>query len=254
MKKLKKHIEKMQFVKVYITDKKEQGLTHFEGIIFNQNDNFIYMCDLSDFNYDGFVIIRKEDISHIKRSENEKFFNRILKGEKIIRDIKRRKEYLDFDLDDMKHMFGQLKKMEIATIVECLYASEESFQIGPIVKCKENKMKIDYFNSRGEFELEPVSIKYKDITFFRIDSPYASLFFKYAELPELKAEKNSKSKKVKSEKKVAKSEMTDKQLDKKVKKKKEPVVEKSKKVKNDKKSKKKKYEKPKNVQRLTLVV
>lgn len=252
MKKISKHIDKLRFVKVYICDREEQSLTHFEGIIFDQNDDFIYMCDLSDFNYDGFVVLRKEDICDIKRSENEKFFNRILTEEEIVQKIKRRRKQLDFDLGDMEDMFRQLKKMNMATIVECLYESEESFQIGPIVKCKEKKMKIDYFNSRGEYDIDPVSVRYKDITFFRIDSPYANLFYKYAEHPEMDESKSEKESKKKNSKKEKRSKSKSKKGSNKKKKQKEKNVASN--SKKDKKPKKKKYEKPRNVQRLMLVV
>jgi hypothetical protein len=251
VKKIKKHIEKLHFVKVYICDKNEQSLTHFEGIIFDQNENFILMCDLSDFNYDGFVVLRKEDVLDIKRSENEKFFNLILKEEKIIKKIFQRNRDLDFDLGDMVDMFCQLKKMGIATIVECLYDSEESFQIGPIVKVQENKLKMDYFNSRGEFEGEPVYVKYEDITFFRFDSPYANLFLKYAERPKISKEivevEVKKKKKTKSKKSKLKSKEKSKDGKKaKVKKFDAPKVKKSKKG--------KKYNRPKMAERLLLVV
>jgi hypothetical protein len=194
------------------------------------------MCDLSDFNYDGFVIVRKTDVAEIKRSDNEKFFNRILKDEKIIRNIRLRKREIGFRVGEMEEMFAQLRKKNFPVIVECLYGSEDSFQIGPIVQVKENKMKMDYFNSLGEFDEQPVSIKYKDITFVRIDSPYANLFYKYASRPSEevveKKKKKSKSKKKKSEKGGSKKD--------------------KKKSKKDKKSNKKSY--LKKTKRLMMVV
>jgi hypothetical protein len=264
VKKIKKHIKKLQFVKVYISDKADQSLTHFEGIIFDQNDDFVVMCDLSDFNYDGFVVLRKADISAIKRSENEKFFNKILKKEKIIKEIRWRNEDLDFQLGNMKQMFRQLKKMEVATIIECLYESEEAFQIGPIVKVKGEKLKMDYFNSRGEYDQYPVTINYDHITFFRFDSPYANLFFKYAERPELVMEETveveiKKKKKTKTKKSKVKSKDKSEDKPKKEKSKKSKKVKADKNIIEDKipkvkKAKKiKEYKRPKT-ERLMLVV
>lgn len=254
MKKIKKHIKKLQFVKVYISDKEEQSLTHFEGIIFDQNEEFLVMCDLSDFNYDGFVVLRKEDISSIKRSENEKFFNKILKEEKIIKEIQRRSGYLDFELGDTEQMFRQLKKMGIATIIECLYDSEEAFQIGPIVKAKADKLKMDYFNSRGEFDQASVTIKYKDITFFRFDSPYANLFFKYAIQPDIFEEEVVEVEiKEKKKTKTKKAKLSSKDKSKKKSKKKGKII--AEKAPKEKKAKTcKEYKRPKQAERLMLVV
>lgn len=249
VKKLNKHIRKLQFVKAYICDKNEQSLTHFEGIIFNQNEDYMLMCDLSDFNYDGFVILRKEDVLNIKRSENEKFFNRILQKEKIVKEIHQRHRDLDFKLGTLEKMFFQLKKMGIATIVECLYNSEEAFQIGPVINVKEKKMKMDYFNSRGEFDVDSISIKYKDITFFRIDSPYANLFFKYAVQPKEKEKIKVKKNKDSESSEVQMENTFDQNSDNKNRKSKSKQT-----IKSEKKKRGKNNRKSKQTERLMLVV
>lgn len=82
-KRVKKYIDKNEFVKLYLTDKDENSLTHFEGFIFAQSSKFILMCDFQDFNYDGFVVVRKSDVSEIKRTENEIFFDSIVEAEGI---------------------------------------------------------------------------------------------------------------------------------------------------------------------------
>lgn len=95
-KRIKKHIDKQNFVKIYLADDEGSTLTHFEGFIFDQNDKYILMCDLEDFNYDGFVVARKSDISEIKRTDNEALFDSITEKEGLKATIIKKATNLDF--------------------------------------------------------------------------------------------------------------------------------------------------------------
>lgn len=77
-------------------------------------------------------------------------------------------------------MFNNFKQKDSPIILEGLYRVKNIFQIGSILKVGKKKVYIDYFNARGEFDLKQVSLKHTEITYFRIDSPYSNLFFKYS--------------------------------------------------------------------------
>lgn len=179
-KRINKHIEKKDLVKVYLADNNGFDLINFTGIIFAQNEEFIVMSSLYDFNEDGYVVISKSDISEIKKGENEQFYDKILISEGINQKIEARFIELDFKLGTYAEMFESLKKVGFPIIIENLYGSKNIFLIGPIFNVKKKKVFIDYFNARGEYDLKPVSIKYKDITIFRFDDLYTNLFFKYS--------------------------------------------------------------------------
>ncbi len=183
-KSIAKHIENKDFVKVYIVDKEDLIITHFEGIIFEQSNKFIFMNDTNDFNFDGFIVLRKTDISEIKCTDNERFFKEIIDNEKITDLIFQRRRNLEFKLDNFQGMCNCLKNLNLPIIVECKYGNDKRFLIGPINDVEDKKVRIKYFNSRGEFDIKPVSAKYKEITFLRIDSPYANMFYKYTKEPE----------------------------------------------------------------------
>ena len=177
---IKKHIEKQDFVKVYIVDHNDLDITHFEGIIFEQTDKFVLMNDTTDFSYDGLIVLRKSDISEIKHSDNEKFLKHILDSENITDILIQKKSAIDFKLGGFKEMFTWIKNQNRAVIVESKYSNDDRFQIGPINEVLDKKVRIDHFNACGEYDLKPVSAKFKEITFFRIDSPYCETFYKYA--------------------------------------------------------------------------
>ena len=176
-KRLKAHQKKQHFIKIYLADKNGSDMAYFEGVILDQNKIFVLMIDFQDFEYDGYVIFKKKDICEIKRTENEKMFQKILEEEKIL------KRTLDtckpIELGDMKKMLSELKKRKLPLILERKYNSENVFQLGSIASVTKSGVKINYINARGEYDLKLVSSKFKKATFIKVDSPYSNLFFKY---------------------------------------------------------------------------
>lgn len=177
---IKKHIDKQDFVKVYLSDDNGFSMIHFEGIVFDQSEKFVLMCDFEDFKFDGFVVFRKSDISEIKRSENESFVDSIIEKEGLKSSIIQKAANLDLNLDGFKEIVETLKVIEQPVIIEHLYDSKPRFHIGPITKIKGKKVYVDYINAKGEYDLKPVVSKFKEITYIKFDSLYANLFFKYA--------------------------------------------------------------------------
>ena len=175
---LRKHIKNENFVKIYISTE-GYNLTHFEGFIFEQNKDFVLMNDMRDFDYDGFVVLRKSDINEVKHTGNEKFYLHILKKEHIKKKIFQKRKQLDFHLDTLQNMMKQIKKLKIPIICEHLYKKNDLFQIGTIKKVSKKRARMRYFNARGKFDFKLLSVEYKTLTYIRIDSPYTNLFYKY---------------------------------------------------------------------------
>lgn len=179
-KRIQKHIDKQDYVKVYTCDQDSTTITNYNGFILAQTNKYILVCNTNDFWYDGTTIIRKADIDEIRRTENEKFFQKIIEKEGLKEDFLKRSMLLNFQLDTYPKMFEAIRNMKIPVIVEAKYGNDDRFIIGPVIGFDSKKLKINHFNSRGEYDLKPVTCKYKEITHFTIDSPYANIFYKYA--------------------------------------------------------------------------
>lgn len=176
---LRKHIKNENFVKVY-TSSKDFNLGSYEGFIFDYSDDYVLMNDMRDFDYDGLVVFKKSDIYEIKHTENEKFFLYLLKKEHIKKEIFKRKSKLKFKLASIQEMMETLKSLQIPIICEHIYGKKDLFQIGTIQKVGKRKAQMKYFNARGKFDFKLVPVSYKSITFIRLDSPYANIFYKYS--------------------------------------------------------------------------
>lgn len=55
-KRLKKHIQAKDFVKIYLADQDGFELYRFDGIVRDQNEDYILMVDFKDLTYDGVVV------------------------------------------------------------------------------------------------------------------------------------------------------------------------------------------------------
>ncbi|MNY61406.1 hypothetical protein D3C86_1980830 [compost metagenome] len=91
---------------------------------------------------------------------------------------------MKFELDTYPKMFETFLTSRIPVILEAKYGKDDRFIIGPVAEFDTKKVKINFFNSRGEYDLKLVPCKYKEITYFTIDSPYATTFYKYAKTVE----------------------------------------------------------------------
>lgn len=177
---IKTHIEKQHYVKVYIEEKDGSALNNFGGIIFEQNDAFILMCDTQDFDYDGMIVLNKKDIAKIRRAKPDKFIDKVLEKENLKKVMIQNYQTSNFHLSTWHEMFKTLQELGEPVIVEMLYGNDELFHIGPINEVKPKSVVIDYIGADGKYELKPIVAKFKDITFIRIDSRYLDFYYKYA--------------------------------------------------------------------------
>ncbi|VBB45310.1 conserved hypothetical protein [uncultured Paludibacter sp.] len=178
-KKIDSLIQSKSFVKVFI-DKEDVNIEKTDGIIMFQNENFIVMSDTYDFFYCGMKLIRKKDISEIRNSDNEKVFNEIMKAEKLTDlHIELFNKY-KIDFSDFKSLFNSLKFQNLPIIIECQYGKNDRFILGSIFEINEKNVRIEYINSRAEYDLIPTKVLYKDITTVCWDGQYTNLFYKYA--------------------------------------------------------------------------
>lgn len=178
-KRVKKHIENKDFVKVYLVDYDGTPITNFTGIILDQNEDSLLMIEFLEFHYDGLAVFPKSAIDEIRCSDNEKCFGHILNKEGKLTDALNHIKTIGFQLDTYPNMFSFLENKKLPVIVDCSFNKKEIFQLGPILKTTKKKVWLEYINSWGEYSLKPVKSNYKDISFIRIDSDYVNLFYKY---------------------------------------------------------------------------
>lgn len=138
--------------------------------------NLLLIQYLYDFSLDGYMIIRKKDVSSIRIDENEKFCDFILREEGI---IDRVNVPLSIGLESWKDIFTQLKAQKKNIIIECENIKNGAFYIGKIVDISNNSVTVHCFNGIGEWDLETTKIFFRNITSVSFDKRYINIISKY---------------------------------------------------------------------------
>lgn len=147
------------------------------GKLIKFSNNFLLVCYEYDFEFDGFEIIRLEDITGIYYDNVDKFINNIFINEGINFTIG---DVLSININsyiDIMRFF--LNKKENITI-ECEKYGD--FYIGKIIEVSDEYVKILCFDAEGYWDKDPSTIFYKDITSISFRNRYLKYMSKYARI------------------------------------------------------------------------
>ena len=174
-KKLKKHIKRKDFVKIY--RKGIEGDADIHGFILQINKDFLLIQVEEEFTLNGYVIIRKDSFDSIRLSETEIFQRKILDKEGILKS-----DYginAEINIESWSTIFKDLRQKDYFAIVECEDLKTPAFAIGEISKTSNKSVGIRYFSPQGIIDEKTTKIKYKEITLVKFDNLYTKMYRKY---------------------------------------------------------------------------
>ena len=117
-KKIRQHIRKRNYVTVYITDRDSTVIAHYNGVLLAQSDCLLLIGVMYDFFYDGLVLVRKRDISEIRYSKKEKFFNQVIENEGIKGEFLNKWLGFIFEMTDVARGLGVRHMLNLPVIIE----------------------------------------------------------------------------------------------------------------------------------------
>lgn len=171
IKKRKKQQDYVQLTRNF-APKKSMDIDY--GVIQDYSKELIQLHVIVDFEFIQSIIFPINDLAKIRYNRTDKFYNKILKKEKVLKKSKCIKSY---DIKNWSTLFNSLKSKCI--IVETENSKGRTFHIGGVVKVKKSKIGFLYFDALGKVEKPPYSIAFKDITKVTLDSNYSEIFQKY---------------------------------------------------------------------------
>ena len=164
----------------YIKLKSQVKLYYFEdeiyGRILKESDNFIVICDIKDWHYDGYMIFPKKYISKIKYGKLEKFREEIMN--KFSLTIKVNLEWLN--IDSYHTIFSSLSQNYNEICIESALKDINHFMLGKIVKQSKNNLYINKLDTYGTWGIGKIKIPTKNITCIYFKDEYSSTLFKYS--------------------------------------------------------------------------
>jgi hypothetical protein len=147
-----------------------------DGIPLLLGKELVLVQYLYDFQLDGYMIVKLKDITSIRSGNIERFLEMVLKQEGIYAQVE--KPSLA-NIDDWSVVFKELKVMGKNVIIECEDLENAGFYIGKIIEVNTDSVLLLNFNAVGEWDQEPTTIPFKDITSVSIDKKYIVIMSKF---------------------------------------------------------------------------
>lgn len=138
------------------------------------SDKFVIICYEYDFQFDGFEIIRLEDITNIYYDDIDKFINYIFTKENI---QPSNEDTFNFSIHSYKDIMQFFLNENENIIIECEKCGE--FYIGKIIEVFEEYVCFLGFDAEGNWDEEPSNILYNDITSISFRNRYLIYMSKY---------------------------------------------------------------------------
>lgn len=133
---------------------------------------------LYDFSMDGYKVLCLEDFTEIKRGRIEEFHDRIFREEGMLDAVCVPEVSIDSWMSFFASMCEQNRMLDIS--LERL-RSEETFFVGKVKLVQGDSLELWEIDALGNYESEPATIYYKDITMVSFGNRYSEFLDKYSQ-------------------------------------------------------------------------
>ena len=171
---LRSHIDKKDFVNNRTFNGEEE---HISGFILSMSKDFLLIQVDYEFSFNGYAIVRKDQLDRIRCNKYDKTRKKIFKAEGLLKNgygIDK-----NISLKTWQEIFSDLKKFDYHVIIECEDREEPTFDIGPIKKALKGSVSIQHYDATGQLENKLTPLKYSDITKVQFGDNYSMTFRKY---------------------------------------------------------------------------
>ena len=138
------------------------------GLIVSESHSLILIQQEYDFEFDGYVVIRRRDVSKSYTSDSNTYCERLMRKEKLWKNPP--KSIRSLPLDDWRTLLTSL----IGKPVTVENERKEDFYIGPIVECADHSVLIHYFDGCGQWK-DIERIPYREITVVKFGNRYTTI-------------------------------------------------------------------------------
>lgn len=172
---IQKHIDKINYVKIYFSEKSPDGYTF--GFILKMSDDFLMVQETHEFSLSGFKIIPYKRIASIRNNRFDKKTKEIFNEEGL---IKFNQRIIDnTSLKNPESLFKSIKKQDFHCIVESLKKKKDLFSIGEISEINDRSVTIKNYDATGKIYKKPHKISFKNLEFITFNDNYSVTFKKY---------------------------------------------------------------------------
>lgn len=143
------------------------------GFVIKESDELLLMAKQYDFQFDGYKVVRKKDITHREISDSNRYCAKLMRREKAW--VKVPTWVRGLDLDSWPSLLRCIKTKVVILHNETI---DGGFYIGPVLSLGSKKVELGWFDGEGNWG-SPDTIQYSKITACDFLDRYSTIHSKY---------------------------------------------------------------------------
>ena len=156
------------------------GVGYKNGVVLGVSEQWLLLWALADFRFDGFLLLRLEDIEGVRCDAREEFFENVLKAEGRLRPLV---APLEIDLDSFLSALRDLKRHDLCLSIACEKAPDEAereaFYTGKVCSLHEGSLFLVTMSEEGRACSKAIEIPYPSITALGWDTDTLNMLSKH---------------------------------------------------------------------------
>ncbi len=152
----------------------------FSGYLLGLSDNLALLHTFTDFDPDGYTILRTDDIEEVRRSDTEAFWDKMLAAENLLSGLIRPPE---INIDSMRDAIVSIASMYPQMLIHSITADAEgeweTFNLGVLVEAHDDLIEFHTYDALGEWEDKRRTIWYSNIYRVQFDTRYANTYWRH---------------------------------------------------------------------------
>jgi hypothetical protein len=149
-----------------------------QGFVVGLSENLLALEYVYDFQLDGLLILRRSDITEVRRTGTDEFQERLLKKEGV---RSGQQEPTLLSLEDWKSIIDQLAEHYQYMILERELGPSPDLAIGQPVKTTAAQVEFRTFSGTGKWHAKTERLKYSQITSLQVNTRYIGFYQRHFE-------------------------------------------------------------------------
>ena len=156
----------------------EVDANEIQAYVLGVSDQLVALQYVYDFNLDGLLVIRQQDITDVRRTETDKFQQKLLAQEGVENAVP---FGLNLPLADWKSVITHLASCYPLMILESELDPDPGFAIGRVLAATATRVELLSFSGAGKLCQKPVRLKYANLTSLQVNTNYANFYQRHFE-------------------------------------------------------------------------
>jgi hypothetical protein len=166
---------KQSLVSIRRRDVDDYGL---QGFVVGLSEHLLALEYVYDFQIDGLIILRRSDITEVRRTGTDQFQESLLKKEGILPGEQAPEP---LELDGWRSVIEQLSKKHEYMILERELGPKPEFAIGRAVRVTATQVEFQAFSGTGRWYPKTEPLKYSQLTCVQANTRYLGFYRRHFE-------------------------------------------------------------------------